>query len=314
MDDRFDKYKNGELSDSEFREFRDDVNRMSDEDLSAYLDTMHADFDFTDDDTARLAAQLNEDVVREKRRLRRMKWLAWTSAAAACAIVVAGGLWISDIKRNSVPRELISKMTAISTRNGEKATVILPDGSTVKLGPASQLQYEIGDFAENNRQIQYMGCGDFKISADKAHPFTINSNDLKVTVTGTEFTVINRPGSDLCEVQLTRGEVAVKYGDDGRSVTINPNETVVINKSNGRIEVVESSEHNLRESEAGLIYTSAPLSRIAADLRTYYNVEVSIAPEYRSVTFTGLVPVNDLDLALYTLNQTVGAGAVMLRR
>lgn len=314
MDNRFDKYKNGELSDSEFREFRDDVNRMSDEELSAYLDTMHVDFDLTDDDIAELSDTLNAEIAQEKRHPIRTRWFAWVSVAAVCAVLVAGALWVSDIKRNSVPRELISKVTAVSTRNGEKATVMLPDGSTVKLGPASQLSYAIGDFAENNRQIQYMGCGDFKVQADKAHPFTITSKELTVTVTGTEFAVINREGSDLCEVQLTRGVVAVKYGDAGSSVTVKPNETVVINKSTGRIEVVGSREHYLQESDAGLIYTSAPLSRIAADLRRYYDVEVAIAPAFRDAAFTGLVPVNDLDMALYTLNQTVGAGAVTVRR
>lgn len=314
MDNRFQRYKDGELTDEEFREFRDDVNQMSDEELSWHLDHLQADFDLTDDEVDTLHQELMLAIKMEKRRSRRLRIVAFSSVAAAICILIVSAFMISDLKSNSVPKALIAKGTTIATQRGERASVMLPDSSRVTLGPESTLTYELSSFVENNRAIAYSGQGDFKIHSDKAHPFTIVSGELQVTVTGTEFTIVNRKESNRCEVELTQGVIDVRYGAKGRSVTMNENETAVIDKTTGTMQIIGSDTHNISESKTGLIYQSAPLAKIAADIRRYYDVEICISPAYRASTFTGLIPTNNLELALFTLNQTIGQGAIAVKR
>ena len=62
---------------------------------------------------------------------------------------------------------------------GDKATVVLPDGTDVILNSASQLSY-LRDFGKNERRVQLDGEGYFKVAHHTRHTFIVQVGELEV--------------------------------------------------------------------------------------------------------------------------------------
>ncbi|MBL4802100.1 MAG: FecR domain-containing protein [Emcibacter sp.] len=88
---------------------------------------------------------------------------------------------------------------------GEQRTVILADGSTVKLNTNTKISI---DFTDESRSVVLdHGQAYFIVAKDKARPFTVKFDMGTVTALGTEFEVYNK-GSEVI-VSLVEGTVKV---------------------------------------------------------------------------------------------------------
>ena len=102
-------------------------------------------------------------------------------------------------------------MRTYTTARGERATLNLPDGSTVILHNESTLEVP-SDFGASVREVRLRGEGYFEIVHDPSHPFRVYGNGVVTQVLGTKFGVRVRPGEDVAWVAVTEGRVAVGSG------------------------------------------------------------------------------------------------------
>jgi len=118
----------------------------------------------------------------------RNKSLLWTSVAA-CVIIV---LVLSVMHWGSPTTPLVETPTTemIAFEATTPATCYLPDSTKVILSANSSLTYA-PDFGNNNRDVTLVGEGYFEVTHSNDLPFVVTSNDFKVQVTGTHFTIAN---------------------------------------------------------------------------------------------------------------------------
>jgi transmembrane sensor len=93
------------------------------------------------------------------------------------------------------------------TRRGEKLTLMLPDGSKVKLNSESSLKYptSFGD----QREVSMEGEVYFEVERDSLKPFIVKTGEVNTEVLGTSFNINYSLGDSMVQVAVTSGKVAV---------------------------------------------------------------------------------------------------------
>lgn len=151
--------------------------------------------------------------------------------------------------------------------------ISLPDGSEVTMGESTTLT-QTGDFV-NDRSVSLDGEAFFSVKPLDGKPFTITTNELTVTVLGTEFNVMAYEDREETEVTLESGKVEVKVGEE--MVTLDPMTQFVMCKATGSFSVrdVDYREMEVIRSHA-LIFEDIPLVDLLQRIGRYYGVTMEV--------------------------------------
>ena len=116
----------------------------------------------------------------------------------------------------------------ISTRNGSRSKIQLPDGSVVWLNAGSKLEYD-KSFGNTIREVKLTGEAFFDVVKNPAKPFIVNTSSARVKVLGTAFNVRCYPEDKKIETSLIRGSVEVTLNKRPEEKWIlKPNEKLVL--------------------------------------------------------------------------------------
>ncbi|NGY37516.1 FecR family protein [Flavobacterium sp. XN-5] len=92
---------------------------------------------------------------------------------------------------------------------GKRFQVALSDGTIVHLNSGTTLKYPVRFLKNQNRQVFLTGEAFFEVAKDKAHPFTVNTQEMNVEVLGTKFNMSSYPEDVTSEVVLVEGSVGL---------------------------------------------------------------------------------------------------------
>ncbi|KQW99444.1 FecR family protein [Flavobacterium sp. Root420] len=92
---------------------------------------------------------------------------------------------------------------------GKKFEVQLSDGTVVHLNAGTSLRYPVQFLKNQSRQVYLTGEAYFEVSKDKAHPFTVNTQEVNVEVLGTKFNVNSYTEDISTDVVLVEGKVSL---------------------------------------------------------------------------------------------------------
>jgi ferric-dicitrate binding protein FerR (iron transport regulator) len=151
----------------------------------------------------------------------------WFKIAAVSLLVIGlSSLWNVFRSHNIQIRELAYNEIIVPL--GEKAQIILSDGSHVWINSASKLRYPVM-FGETTRDVTLEGEAFFDVVKKHGQTFVVNTRDVKVNVLGTAFNVKCYPGDEKTQTIVVRGEVKVEdiHGDQ-KAIIIKPNEMATL--------------------------------------------------------------------------------------
>ena len=151
----------------------------------------------------------------------------WFKIAAVSLLVIGlSSLWNMFRSHNIQVRELAYNEIIVPL--GEKAQIILSDGSHVWINSASKLKYPVM-FGETSRDVILEGEAFFDVVKKHGQTFVVNTRDVKVNVLGTAFNVKCYPGDEKTQTIVVRGEVKVEdiHGDQ-KAIIIKPNEMATL--------------------------------------------------------------------------------------
>lgn len=174
---------------------------------------------------------------------RRSRKSLFIISMAAAALIVAGIYWYNSITKTTSNRPFIAgqagKKNEVSTRNGSKTTITLPDGSKVWLNAGSVLTYN-KDFGGQIREVTLSGEAFFEVvslpqtspagrAGNDKIPFVIHTQHLDVRVLGTAFNVKSYPGDKQTETSLVHGKVEVEiHNRPDEKIVLHPNEKLIV--------------------------------------------------------------------------------------
>lgn len=226
---------------------------------------------------------------------RRSRYRRWATVALAAAAAVA---LIVMLLPGRAPERY-------STGAGEQLAVGLPDGSTVTLGPASELRVESFD---GQRRVRLAGEAFFDV--ERGGPFSVVTERGRVAVLGTTFTV-----------DATAGELGVACAT-GRVAVVAAGDSLVLTPGRGARSAGEGLVgYEVAAAEVGRWRTGTiavqdrSLAYVAATLERYYGraPELSATDAARRVTVE--LPADDfagavarLEFVLQSPIDTTGGG------
>jgi transmembrane sensor len=238
---------------------------------------------------------------------------AWTTIAlrvAAVLVLLLGGVfvWRTAVDRN---QQAASAVATLETRVGQIDSVRLADGTRVVLGPDSRLTVAAA-YGEDSREVELSGEALFDVPHDETRPFTVRAGSAVIRDLGTTFSVRNEPGEDV-RVVVTSGSVLLHSATAaaGDGVTLAAGERGVL-RQDGSVaaEAAGAAEEELAWASGQLVFLDAPLSRVSADLRRWYGVELraadpALGDRRLTATFRGESRQQVLDIIALALGATV---------
>lgn len=182
--------------------------------------------------------------------------LRYTAAAASLAAVVTGGI----VYWKAAQKQREPKQNIVSTKNGSRSKIELPDGTQVWLNSGSQLTYNDA-YGKELREIKLSGEAFFDVAKDAEHPFIIHANELDIKVLGTSFNVRAYPDDKRTEAALISGLIEVSFkGRPSDRLYLKPNEKISVMNGeilktdlNEKAVIAASSTPSVRNTEEPLI-------------------------------------------------------------
>ncbi len=226
----------------------------------------------------------------------------WLKVAAVVALTLLLSYFYNAYRNGS---DL--SMSMVSVPEGQRANLVLPDGTNVWLNARTTLQYP-SSFGKGERFVLLKGEAYFEVKKDGDRPFVVRTDVCNVEVLGTKFNVNAYPGTERFETALMHGSVRVTLkADASQSVTLKPDHKLSLEK--GRLVTTPVKDYNPYRWKEGLIcFSDEPFPNIMRDFEKYYGMEVVI--ENRDVSqasFTGKFRQSDgIDYALRVLQKNIG--------
>lgn len=317
MDNLKHKYRKDELSSEELLELRRQVNDMSDSEIEQ---EMHNAWLNDDIDTAGIEdkrmhrIKQNIDIAIKKERTGLSLFIHWGRMVAAILLPVFILISFYLYHQNSL---IISEEMIVSTARGERVSITLPDGTLVSLNSDSKLAYNSKEFNKKERKISFSGEGYFQVHKDVAAPFQISSKGMKVNVLGTIFNLEVREGNNTAELALEEGRVQLLSVKTNTSVILEPNQKAILDQLTGKITVVDDYDAKLSSTWrlGDMVFRNTKLSRVIQSIEENYNVTIKIeCANCMEDTFTGTLPLTDLNEVLEVLERSYGLQATVVGR
>lgn len=198
--------------------------------------------------------------------IRRFRYLA---AAVILAVAGIASFLVMYTKENSTMADMVSD-------------VILPDGSSIRLGPNTLVSWHPFTW-RFSRKVNLDGEALFDVV--EGSKFTVISDPARTEVLGTTFNILT--SESIYEVTCLTGKVKVTASETGDAVIITAEQKVSLAGS-GRLEL--ESVVNVEESTAWIrgefFFTSEPLVDVLAKISRSYGTEI-IYEAGRDLLYTG---------------------------
>lgn len=148
-------------------------------------------------------------------------------AASLLLIGTVGALFFLTRKGSSTQPEKLTGL-AVSTKNGSRTSMQLPDGSKVWLNSGSTITYD-KQFGKDIREVVLSGEAFFDVVRNPEKPFIIHTISMDIKVLGTRFNVKAYANDKVSEASLIHGsiEVSLKKKGSGKFL-LKPNQKFVV--------------------------------------------------------------------------------------
>lgn len=229
-----------------------------------------------------------------------VKWVA------AMLIVTAGGTAYHSFFKQA-------DIIQITTASNEQKEITLPDNSTVWMNENSELSYET-NFIGKFRTVQMNGDVVFDVTPDKAKPFIVQSDQLKITVLGTKFNVYSPKTTkamhikDQARVHVLHGKVKVSSHEvDVKPVTLTKGMTAAYKGNEKELALEEKfSANSLFWQSQALAFKNQELREVIPAIADAYKINIEIADEKTSsCSFTGNFKKQSIEEVLEILKEVL---------
>lgn len=313
------KYLLGRYSKDEFLEMRHLISETSDNELGNIMQDIWNDKNLLpsmpDKTKSRIKSNLDFYITNknEKKTLYRRKWSV--AAAIAVIFIISGSL---IILLNQPAAE--NRYFTVNVDKGEKASIMLPDNSSVELNAATKLKYDMND--TKSRRVFLQGEAFFKVEKDVKRPFIVEMGDLQIEVLGTSFNVHTYEEDDYIQASLVEGSVKLSGKYLSKDYMLKPMEQVIYSKKSAALRIIPFD----KDSELGwmddrLVFHSETLANVIHRIERWYGVTIDLqCPEIKNDLMSGTFYNEDLKHVLdaikiqYKVKYTIKENLVIISK
>ncbi len=241
--------------------------------------------------------------------------------ASLLIITISSGIFYVLFQDLPVPNLIVKK-----TERGQKSSIILSDGSTVRLNSDSELIYP-EEFSKSRREVKLVGEAFFDIARNEDAPFVIHTSKVTTTVLGTSFNIKAFKNTDE-QITVATGIVSVKKrmgtNDIDEGVLITPSQQAIFSSEKDQFMVNEVDlDHFLSWKDGRIIFDKVSLEEASVILERWFNADITfekkglkeciIRGEYNNENLTNILKslhfVHDVDYQVLKDNRVVITGS-----
>ncbi|NGM60841.1 DUF4974 domain-containing protein [Sphingobacterium sp. SGG-5] len=163
----------------------------------------------------------------------------------------------------------------LATPSGGQYQLTLPDGSKVWLNAVSSITYPTR-FESSQRLVKLQGEAFFDVAEDKTKPFIVESNDQRITVTGTTFNVEAYGDQRATNTTLVSGSVHIN-SNNGHRIVLEPGQTAILH-DNGFKSLPADIQAVTGWVKGEFVFHYSTLADILPQLERWYDIQSDIAP------------------------------------
>lgn len=218
------------------------------------------------------------------------KWFSYAAAALICIGLGMGSHLYIRRAQFSEPQSYI-----VSADKGQRASIILPDGTKVWLNSHTHLIYDT-NYGIKERSVSLSGEAYFEVAKDKKHRFVVKAGNMEVEALGTTFNVKAYDEDDEMIATLFEGSVRAKAGNQMAILT--PDQCAIFSKTDRRLSVnhLRNTSYASLWRTNELAFSGESLEEIAILLDRMYNVKVHfLSNRIKKYSFSGVIRNNSLD-------------------
>lgn len=189
--------------------------------------------------------------------------------------------------------------TTVSADFGQISKVLLPDSTVIWINSGSTIRYN-NHFATSNRDIDLTGEAFFKVHKNKDLPLVVSSEDLRVKVLGTEFSVVSYPKENDIQVILEEGKVELtSVTHSSFAHEMKPGELAIFNKIRKDLTISNVNTDLYTSWKDGIINIyNLPLSEVIVKLERRYNQKFVVDSTIKDLPYTFTIKNENLNSIL----------------
>ncbi|MES3054280.1 FecR domain-containing protein [Sphingomonas faeni] len=200
------------------------------------------------------------------------------------ALAALGGLAAAGIAGVMLPLETDPAVRIVETARGVRRAVMLGDGSRIDLNGGTRLAI---DQSAVRRVTLERGEATFHVTHDPAHPFVVQSGEMRLQDVGTVFNVA-RVGAHL-GVQVAEGAVMFQPDDERIMLTAGAALSHLDGQAPRLSGVAVDDVGSWRKGR--LVFQQTPVRLVVAALERSTGTVVRVAPALADTPFTGSIGV-----------------------
>ncbi|MCD8176326.1 MAG: DUF4974 domain-containing protein [Tannerellaceae bacterium] len=211
------------------------------------------------------------------------------ASVAILLLVVGSALFYFLNDRTDQSKEFIVKV-----ERGEKASILLPDGTHIRLNAESFLSYDLAD--KKVRNVSVSGEAFFNVAKDESRPFIVDMDDFKVRVTGTSFNIRKYENEDIIETSLLEEKVLLEIPGHENTYPLDPEQKFIFSKADNSFRIEQfDKEYELSWLTGKLIFRSETLESVLEKIERWYGVTIDPqCRDYKDDLITGSFLNEDL--------------------
>ena len=217
--------------------------------------------------------------------------IRWIAAASILLVLGIGWIWqskglLGTYSHSDAELSDPGIWTRTVSGKNQQQTIVLPDGSRVRLASESQLRYP-HQFTGDRREVYLTGAAFFEITKNPKRPFLVYANGLVTKVLGTSFSIEARDHEPEVTVAVRTGRVSVysarpaersNKDPETRGIVLMPNQKAVYQRETAMLSktLVEKPVIQIPKSSAQprFVFEDAPAARVLEALEKLYGIEV----------------------------------------
>lgn len=200
------------------------------------------------------------------RTLREWKQACFAVASVVCIVLLLQ--WKSPSR--------IGTSTTYTTRTGQRASLILPDGTRATLAPRTTLR--IINFGSRTRTVALDdGEAYFDVTHSTGAPFIVHAGNVATRVIGTTFLVRHYRDDPGVRVLVTSGKVNVATVLPRHAeMTLTAGNVVDVRDSVATVRTVENGNGETEWVHDNLVFTNVPVADVLKTLHRWYGYEFRV--------------------------------------
>jgi len=272
------KYLRGDLSSSESLQLADWINQK--EENKEFLFGLKEAYmlsrweELRDKaDTAEGWSALSETINETSSSFSGKKIMMIVRYAAAAIVIFSFGFLFNAVLQHDDPA-----LNTVSTAYGEQSTVILNDGTKIKLNENSSLTYP-GKFSKQTRNVTLSGEAFFEVKHNEKKPFLVHVGAYTVKVLGTKFNVDAYTDKVYSYTSLKEGKIQIiDNSKDSKILSeLKPGTQICYNKRTSEYFVTEIDKEEIADWTNGqMVIKRETLEEVAKVLEKKYGYTISI--------------------------------------